>query len=65
MMALQIHVTAGPDAGRSFTLQGGPNQMLGRSQECLYRLNDPRASRSHCQLLLEGDRVGKFNGVTA
>jgi serine/threonine protein kinase len=56
-MSLQLHVVAGPDAGRSLTLQEGADLMLGRAQNAFYRLNDPRASRSHCQLLLEGDRV--------
>src|SRR5437899_202207 len=56
-MSLQLVVTAGPDAGRSLTLQTGPDLMLGRAQTAFYRLNDPRVSRSHCQVLLEGDRV--------
>ena len=56
-MSLQFHVTAGPDAGRSLTLQEGADLMLGRSQDAFYRLNDPRASRTHCQVQLEGDRV--------
>jgi serine/threonine protein kinase len=56
-MSLQLVVTAGPDAGRALTLQAGPDLMLGRAQTAFYRVNDPRVSRSHCQLLLEGDRV--------
>jgi serine/threonine protein kinase len=56
-MSLQFAVTAGPDAGRSLTLQAGADLMLGRAQNAFYRLNDPRVSRTHCQLLLEGDRV--------
>jgi serine/threonine protein kinase len=31
--------------------------VLGRGQHVYYRLNDPRVSRSHCQVLLEGDQV--------
>src|SRR5438552_18391901 len=56
-MSLRWVGTAGPGAGRSLTLQTGPDLMLGRAQSAFYRLNDPRVSRSHCQLLLERDRV--------
>lgn len=56
-MSLQLVVIAGPDAGRALTLQTGDDLMLGRAQNVFYRVNDPRVSRSHCQLLLEGDRV--------
>src|SRR5262245_2179941 len=56
-MSLQLHVVAGPDTGRTFTLQEGADLMLGRGQNCLYRLNDPRASRAHCQILLQGDQA--------
>lgn len=56
-MSYQLHVIAGPDAGRSITLQTGDNLMLGRATDVFYRVNDPRVSRSHCQLKLEGDRV--------
>jgi serine/threonine protein kinase len=56
-MSLQLIIIAGPDQGRPFTLQPGPSLMLGRSQQALYRLNDPRVSRTHCQLLLEGDQA--------
>jgi serine/threonine-protein kinase len=56
-MSLQLTVIAGPDAGRAYTLQEGANLMLGRAQNSFYRLNDPRVSRSHCQLLLKGDQV--------
>jgi serine/threonine protein kinase len=56
-MSLQLVVTAGPDKGRVFTVQPGPNHMLGRSTHSMYHLSDPRASRSHCQVLLEGEQV--------
>src|SRR5437879_5460668 len=56
-MSLQLLITAGPDKDRAFTLQAGPELMLGRSQRCLYRLTDPRVSRAHCQLLLEGEQA--------
>src|SRR5438132_13928070 len=56
-MSLQLTVLAGPDAGKTMTLQEGADLMAGRGQHSFYRLNDPRVSRSHCQFLLEGDRV--------
>jgi hypothetical protein len=56
-MSLQLLVIAGPDKDRAFTLQAGPELLLGRSQRCLYRLSDPRVSRAHCQVRLEGERV--------
>jgi serine/threonine protein kinase len=64
-MSLQLLVTAGPDAGQTFTVQAGPDLTLGRGERSYYRLNDPRASRSHCQILLEGDQVSVIdNGST-
>src|SRR5262249_10851621 len=56
-MSLQLHVISGPDAGRAFTLQEGADLMLGRGHNAFYRLNDPRASRSHGQLVLKGDQA--------
>src|SRR5947209_2217346 len=64
-MSLQLLVTAGPDAGQTFTIQAGPDLTLGRGERSYYRLSDPRASRSHCQILLEGDQVSVIdNGST-
>ena len=54
-MSLQLVIVAGPDAGKALTLQRGADLMLGRAQNSFYRLNDPRASRAHCQILLQGD----------
>src|SRR5262249_51026904 len=53
-MSLQLVVIAGPDKDRTFTIQAGPDLFLGRSERSFYRLSDPRASRVHCQVLLEG-----------
>ena len=57
LMSLQMLVVSGPDEKKVFTIQAGPDLMLGRGQQCLYRLNDPRASRAHCQILLEGEQA--------
>jgi pSer/pThr/pTyr-binding forkhead associated (FHA) protein len=56
-MSLQLLVTAGPDAGRVFTLHPGDDNILGRGRDALYQVNDPRTSRAHCQVVREGDRV--------
>jgi serine/threonine protein kinase len=56
-MSLQFLVIAGPDQGKSFILQAGPDLMLGRSANAYYQLSDPRASRNHCQVQRDGDQV--------
>jgi serine/threonine protein kinase len=56
-MSLQLLVIAGPDKGKSFLLQAGPDLMLGRSPHAYYQISDQRASRNHCQLLRDGDQV--------
>jgi serine/threonine protein kinase len=56
-MSLQLHIIAGPEGKRAFTLQSGLELYLGRGHACLYRLNDPSVSRAHCQILLEGDQA--------
>src|SRR5438045_3869002 len=56
-MSLQLLVVSGPDAGRVMTIQAGADQMLGRASQAFYRLTDPRASRNHCQVILEGEQV--------
>jgi hypothetical protein len=57
-MSLELVVIAGPDKGRTFTLNVGADLMLGRSAQAHYQLpNDGRVSRNHCQLLLDGDGV--------
>jgi serine/threonine protein kinase len=56
-MSLQFVVIAGPDAGRTLTLQPGSDLMLGRGEKSFYRLTDPRVSRAHCQVALEGEQA--------
>ena len=56
-MSFQLVAIAGPDKDRLFTVQPGADLMLGRSAQAYYRVNDPRVSRSHCQVLLEGEQV--------
>src|SRR5262245_24580089 len=56
-MSLQFHVVGGPDTGRTHTIQPGNDMIVGRGNHAYYRLNDPRVSRSHCQVQIEGDQV--------
>lgn len=56
-MSLELAVIAGPDKGRTFTLNLGRELMVGRSAQAQYQLNDPRVSRNHCQVTIEGDDV--------
>jgi serine/threonine protein kinase len=56
-MSLELVVIAGPDTGKTFTLNVGQSLMLGRSAQAHYQVTDPRVSRNHCQVLLEGDQV--------
>jgi pSer/pThr/pTyr-binding forkhead associated (FHA) protein len=56
-MSLELCVIEGPDLGRTFTLNVGPDLMLGRSAQAQYQLTDPRVSRNHCQVLLEGETL--------
>jgi serine/threonine protein kinase len=56
-MTIQLTVIAGPDKGRSFPLQPGTPLLVGRSKDTQTKLNDPSASRVHCQVHFEGDQV--------
>jgi serine/threonine protein kinase len=56
-MSLQLHVIQGPDTGRVFTLHPGDDNLLGRGKEVLYQVTDQRTSRTHCQIVRDGDQV--------
>lgn len=56
-MSLQLYVIAGPDKGRAYTLQAGPDLALGRGSAAYYQLADPRVSRNHCRIVKDGDNV--------
>jgi serine/threonine protein kinase len=46
----KLVVVAGPEAGRTITLDDGATLTIGRGQVSDTRLNDPRISRVHCTL---------------
>lgn len=56
-MAAKFIITAGPEAGREFTLEPGQTVQIGRGQAAQWQLSDPHVSRVHCQLAFEGGRV--------
>jgi serine/threonine protein kinase len=57
MSAWQLIVTSGPDKDSRFPLADGTGHMLGRQQGVAYKLNDPRVSRAHVEIRVEGERV--------
>lgn len=56
-MVGQLVVIAGPDEGRAFTLQDGQTLVVGRGQSSDTRFKDPRVSRIHCQIMVDGGKV--------
>jgi serine/threonine protein kinase len=64
-MARHLLVIAGPDKGRTFELKPGEPLLVGRSQATQTRLTDPRVSRVHCEVKLEGDRVTVLDSNSA
>jgi two-component system response regulator HydG len=69
--AFRLLVSEGPDAGRTFDLDGShPSRLLvGQSSACEVRLEDPQVSRRHAALDVVGARLritdlGSTNGTT-
>lgn len=56
-MDIKFTVVSGPEAGRSITLDLAENVTIGRGQACKLVLNDPRASRSHCELSVSNSHL--------
>lgn len=52
-----LAVTEGPDKGKWFPLKPGTGNLIGRFQDVAYHLNDPRVSRFHAELQVEGGAV--------
>ena len=47
-------IISGPDRGRSFEIQEGQTLVIGRSQTSDTKINDPRVSRVHCRVAIDG-----------
>jgi pSer/pThr/pTyr-binding forkhead associated (FHA) protein len=60
-----LHVTHGPDKGRTFSLPPGQKLMIGRGPQAQTSLNDPQVSRFHCQILVQGDKVLLYDSGSA
>lgn len=56
-MKRQLVVIAGPDAGRTFSLDDGQSLVIGRGQASNTQINDPRMSRVHCQVQVDGGQT--------
>jgi serine/threonine protein kinase len=56
-MKSELTVLDGPDAGRRFELIDGQTLIIGRGQSTDARLNDPRISRQHCRIQVDGASV--------
>lgn len=54
-MQRQLIVLSGPDQGRTFPLTDGQTFTIGRGQASNTQINDPRMSRVHCKIVIEGD----------
>lgn len=68
-MSMHLEVTAGADKGNRFPLNDGGRLLIGRGQDATAQINDPRASRKHCEVRVEGARViaadaGSSSGTT-
>jgi serine/threonine protein kinase len=53
-MNMQVVVIGGPDQGQVFLLAEGQTLRIGRGQASNTQLGDPRVSRMHCHLELDG-----------
>ena len=56
-MQLQVVVIGGPDTGRTFKLEDGQTLMVGRGQASDTQINDPRMSRIHCHIQVDGGQA--------
>lgn len=52
-----LEVIAGPDQGRTFSIEEGETITLGRGQASSVQINDPRISRVHCLLAVENGQL--------
>ena len=56
-MQRQLIIIAGPDTGRTFPLEDGQTLILGRGQTSDTKINDPRMSRMHCRVQVDGGKT--------
>jgi pSer/pThr/pTyr-binding forkhead associated (FHA) protein len=56
-----LNVLVGPDKGRSFTLEPGATNQVGRGSTTLTKLTDPSVSRLHFEIVLDGKQATLTN----
>jgi serine/threonine protein kinase len=56
-MKRQLVLIAGPETGRVFSLDDGQTIVIGRGQASDTQINDPRMSRVHCQVQVDGGKT--------
>lgn len=61
-MQMQLVVVAGPDQGLTFPISEEKSHDLGRGQDTLTKLQDPRVSRKHCVLEAFDGKVSLNDG---
>ncbi|TWU56490.1 Serine/threonine-protein kinase PK-1 [Rubripirellula tenax] len=49
-MSIQLHIIAGPDAGRKYALPDNGTLVIGRGSDSDTKIRDPRLSRVHCEV---------------
>ena len=56
-MPSQLVVVSGPDAGRCFSLENRQRLVVGRGLQSDTQINDPRISRVHCRVEIDGSQA--------
>jgi serine/threonine protein kinase len=56
-MSHRLVLVAGPDQGKSFAVTAAGPVVIGRGRNAPAALTDPRVSRVHCEVKLDGDQV--------
>ena len=58
-------IVGGPDRGRHFEITEGQTLVIGRSQTSDTQINDPRVSRVHCRVVIDGGTVTLLDNDSA
>jgi serine/threonine protein kinase len=58
-------IIGGPDRGRSFQIKEGQTLVIGRSQTSDTQINDPRVSRVHCRVVVDGGTITLLDNDSA
>ena len=58
-------IVGGPDRGRYFQIEEGQTLVIGRSQTSDTQINDPRVSRVHCRVVVDGGTITLLDNDSA